>query len=293
MVGVAIAVGPLVGGLITSTLGWRWAFLVNVPVGIALVALAISAVEESKDPDASKLDFAGMLFFGSSLACLVWALIGASAGGWSGRPTITKLAAAGILLAIYVITELIQKRPMVDFGLFRKRTFLGSSFAMLGFALAAQVMMTCLPLYLQNVFGLSPAAAGLSILPFALPLFFCPRTAASLATRISGRALLTIGLLIVAVGNLATAATVAAHMRYPVVAIGMLLTGCGAGLLNGETAKVSMSVVPSERGGMASGIGHPPFRRSCHGDHRSRRGPYKRNRAAFRSSFLGRVSAGC
>jgi MFS family permease len=132
---VAVAIGPLVGGLITSTFGWRWAFLVNVPVGIALVALATSAVKESKDPDASKLDLAGMLFFGSSLACLVWALIGGNAGGGSSRRTITKLAVAGILLVIYLVVELIQRRPMVDFGLFRKRTFLGSSFAMLALKL--------------------------------------------------------------------------------------------------------------------------------------------------------------
>src|ERR1700685_1732401 len=105
---------------------------------------------------------------------------------------------------------------------------------MLGFAAAAQIIMTYLPLYLQNVFALSPAAAGLGMLPFALPLFFCPRIAASLSNRISGRDLLALGLAIVAVG--------------------MLSTGCGAGLLNGETAKVSMSVIPPERGGMASGM---------------------------------------
>jgi predicted GNAT family acetyltransferase len=125
---------------------------------------------------------------------------------------------------------------------------------MLGFAAAAQVMMTYLPLYLQNVFSLSPAAAGLGMLPFALPLFFCPRIAASLSNRISGRDLVALGLAIVAFGNLATAAMVAAHLAYEFVAIGMLITGCGAGLLNGETAKVSMSVIPPERGGMASGI---------------------------------------
>ena len=78
---------------------------------------------------------------------------------------------------LFVAAELVQKRPMVDFALFRKRTFLGDAFAMLGYAAAAQVMMTYLPLYLQNVFGLSPAAAGLGMLPFALPLFFCPRIA--------------------------------------------------------------------------------------------------------------------
>ena len=97
-----------------------------------------------------------------------------------------------------------SKLPLTTAAI-EKRTFLGSSFAMLGFASAAQVMMTYLPLYLQNVFGLSPALAGVSMLPFALPLFFFPRIAAALAGRISGRSLLTIGLAIVAAGNLLTA----------------------------------------------------------------------------------------
>jgi hypothetical protein len=146
-------------------------------------------VQESNDPDARKLDVAGMIFFGAGLSCLVWALIGANADGWLSQPTVTKLLAAAILLVLYVIAELVQTRPMVDFGLFRNRTFLGSGFAVFGFASAAQVMMTYLPLYLQNVFGLNPAAAGLSMLPFALPLFFFPRIAAALSAKISGRAL--------------------------------------------------------------------------------------------------------
>ena len=254
VVGVAVAVGPLVGGLITSGFGWRWAFLVNIPVGAALIWLAIDAVEESRDPDAQRLDIAGMLLFGGGLFCLIWALIGANRIGWSAEMTRAKLLASVILLALFVVAELIQKRPMVDFALFRKRTFLGASFAMLGFASAAQVMMTYLPLYLQNVFGLSPAAAGLGMLPFALPLFVCPRIAVALSSRISGRDLLTFGLAIVAAGNVATALMVGSHLAYGFVALGMLATGCGAGLLNGETAKVSMSVIPPERGGMASGI---------------------------------------
>ncbi|MGC2788301.1 MAG: MFS transporter, partial [Roseiarcus sp.] len=255
VVGVAVAVGPLVGGLITSGFGWRWAFLVNLPFGAALIWLAIDAVQESRDPDAQRLDIAGMLSFGGGLFCLIWALIGANRIGWSAEATRAKLLASVILFALFVAAELIQKRPMVDFALFRKRTFLGVSFAMLGFASAAQVMMTYLPLYLQNAFGLSPAAAGLGMLPFALPLFVCPRVAVALASRISGRDLLTVGLTIVAAGNVATALMVGSHLPYGFVALGMLATGCGAGLLNGETAKVSMSVIPPERGGMASGIG--------------------------------------
>jgi EmrB/QacA subfamily drug resistance transporter len=194
VVGVAVALGPLVGGLITSTLGWRWAFFVNIPVGGALIWLAIDAIEESRDPDAQRLDFVGMLSFGGGLFCLIWALIGANRVGWSAEQTLMKLLASALLFALFVAAELIQQRPMVDFVLFRKRTFLGACFAMLGFAASAQVMMTYLPLYLQNVFALSPAAAGLGMLPFALPLFICPRIAASLSARISGRDLLALGL---------------------------------------------------------------------------------------------------
>jgi EmrB/QacA subfamily drug resistance transporter len=255
VIGVAVAVGPLVGGVITSSFGWRWAFLVNGPIGIVLGVLAISVVEESRDPDAVRLDLAGMVLFGGGLFCLVWALIGGNAAGWSSRPTLLKLAAAVVAFVLFVAAERVQTRPMVDFSLFRRRTFLGASVAMLGFASSAQVMMTYLPLYLQNAFGLGAAAAGFGMLPFALPLFFCPRIAAALAARVSGRALLTFGLAIVALGNISTAALIAMNEPYAVVAIGMVVTGCGAGLLNGETAKVSMSVIPPERGGMASGIG--------------------------------------
>jgi MFS family permease len=254
VIGVAVALGPLVGGIITSHFGWRWAFLINVPIGIVLVALAVSVVDESRDPDAVRLDLAGMVLFGVSLFCLVWALIDGNAAGWSSRPILLKLAAAAVSFILFVAAERVQARPMVDFSLFRRRTFLGASVAMLGFASSAQVMMTYLPLYLQNVFGLGAAAAGFGMLPFALPLFFCPRIAAALAMRVCGRALLTLGLAIVALGNMATAALIAANQPYAVVAIGMVVTGCGAGLLNSETAKVSMSVIPPERGGMASGI---------------------------------------
>ena len=194
---MAVAVGPLVGGVITSGLGWRWAFLVNLPVGAALIWLAIDAVRDFHDPDAQRLDIAGMLFFGGGLFCLIWALIGANRIGWSAQETRAKLLASSFLLMLFVIAELVQKRPMVDFGLFRKRTFVGTAFAMLGYAAAAQVMMTYLPLYFQNPFGLSPAAAGLGMLPFALPLSSVDALRCS-SSAISGRDLLAIGLAIVA-----------------------------------------------------------------------------------------------
>ena len=255
VIGVAVALGPVLGGAITSSVGWRWVFFLNVPIGAALLWLGRSAVEESSDPDAQRIDLAGMVLFGSGLFVMIWGMIDANTDGWAGRATLLRFALGAALLVAYVAAELAQERPMVDFSLFRRRTFLGSSIAMVGFAASAQVMMTYLPLYLQNAFGFGAAAAGLRMMPFALALFVFPRVAATLAGRVSGRALLTGGLLVTAAGNAITAWLVAGHAGYPAVAAGMALTGCGAGLLNGETAKVSMSVIPPERGGMASGIG--------------------------------------
>ena len=255
VIGVAVALGPLAGGAITSSIGWRWVFFINVPIGAALLLLGASAVEESRDPHAQRMDLAGMVLFGSGLFAMIWGLIDANADGWGGHATLLRFGLGAVLLAAYAAAELVQARPMVDFALFRRRTFLGSSIAMLGFAASAQVMLTYLPLYLQNAFGFDAAAAGLRMMPFALPLFIVPRVAAALAARVSGRGLLTAGLLVTAAGNALTAWLVGEQAGYLAVAAGMALTGCGAGLLNGETAKVSMSVIPPERGGMASGIG--------------------------------------
>ena len=255
VIGLAVALGPLVGGAITSSVGWRWVFFVNVPIGVALLLLGHSAVEESRDPDAQRADIAGMLLFAAALYTLIRAMIGANATGWSSRATLLGFATAALLFGAYGVAEGLQQRPMVDFGLFRRRTFLGSSIAMLGFAASAQVMLTYLPLYLQNAYGYGAAAAGLRMMPFALALLLFPRIAAALAARVSGRAVLSLGLLVTAGGNALTAWLVREHATYLAVAVGMAVTGCGAGLLNGETAKVSMSVIPPERGGMASGIG--------------------------------------
>ena len=126
---------------------------------------------------------------------------------------------------------------------------------MLGFASSAQVMMTYLPLYLHNAFGLGADGGWVRDVALCAAAVLLSPVAAALAMRVSGRVLLTVGLAIVALGNIATPRHGRGpHKSYAVVAIGMVMTGCGAGFLNGETAKVSMSVIPPERGGMASGI---------------------------------------
>ncbi len=254
VVGVAVALGPIVGGLITSYLGWRWAFLVNIPVGIVLIVLAATSVDESRDEDAGRLDVPGILLFGFGLFSIVWALIAANGVGWESPATVTKLGVGLALLAAFGVAETLQARPMVDLALFRDRTVLGAAVAMLGYAATAQVLMTILPLYLQDAFALPPVQAGLAMIPFALPLVACPMAASGLAARMSGRAILAAGLGVVALGNAAIALAIASGAGYGAVAVGMAVTGVGAGLLNGETTKAQINAVPPARAGMASGI---------------------------------------
>lgn len=254
VMGIAPALGPAVGGLVTYYLGWRWAFFINLPLGAGLIALALTSVEESRDPYATRLDFPGIILFGTGLYSIVWALIDANDVGWESSSTLWKLVAGGLVLIVFIFAERLHPRPMIDLALFRDRTFVGAAIAMLGYAASAQVMMTILPLFLQDVFGQSAAIAGLAMIPFALPMLIGPGVGGKLSAFISSRAILTFGLALVALGDAVAGAASLADLGYWVAALGMLITGSGAGLLNSETAKAQVSAVPPARAGMASGF---------------------------------------
>jgi EmrB/QacA subfamily drug resistance transporter len=252
--GIALTSGPVVGGVVTDLFGWRWAFLINLPICIALFTAIAAFVDESRDHEAERLDYPGILTFSAGLFLLIWALIDGNALGWAARPIVERFVGAAVLLVAFLFVELVQKRPMVDFTLFSQPTFLGSVFAMLGYAGSAQVMIFYLPLFLQNAFDLSPAMAGLAMLPFALPMLLAPLLGAGLASGYSGRTLLTVGLMTTLIGNLLLWALAHFSLPYPAFLLGMLVAGAGAGLLNSETAKVMQGAVPAQRAGMAGGL---------------------------------------
>jgi len=160
-IGAAVAVGPLVGGALTEGLGWEWIFYVNVPIGIAAVALTLARVPESRDPDARGVDWAGVITFSAALFLLVFALIRGNDEGWGSALIVAMLAGAAVLLVAFFFLEARQERPMLDLRLFRKPTFAGASVA--AFALSASMfaMFLYLTLYIQNVLGYSPFEAGL------------------------------------------------------------------------------------------------------------------------------------
>jgi EmrB/QacA subfamily drug resistance transporter len=252
--GIALAVGPIIGGVITNYFGWRWVFLVNVPASAILVVATLRYIEESRDPDAKRLDFLGTVTFSIGLALLIWALIDGNDAGWGSPSILYRIGGAIVLFVAFVVGELRQERPMVDFGLFRSRTFVGAVLAMIGYGASAQVLIFFLPLYLQNAYGFEPMTAGIAMIPFAVPMVLAPRETRKLARVFSGRALLGAGLAIAAVGNVAFWLVAESHLSYGVFLVAMLIAGCGAGLLNGQTVKVIQGAVSEDRAGMASGI---------------------------------------
>src|ERR1700733_8901164 len=158
--GAAVAVGPLVGGALTSGLGWRWIFFVNVPIGIGGVILTITSVAESRDADAKGIDWLGMLTFSGSLFLFVYALIQGDNVGWGSGEIIGCLAGAVALMVAFAFVELRQERPMFDLTLLRRPAFAGAS--IVAFAISASMfsLFLYLTLYIQNVLGYSPFQAG-------------------------------------------------------------------------------------------------------------------------------------
>src|SRR5256886_12604831 len=136
-IGGAVAVGPLVGGALTEGFGWEWIFFVNVPIGIATIAVTQMKVRETKDPTASGVDWLGTALFSGALIALVFALIRGNAEGWGSALILGLLAAAVVLMVAFVVVELRQENPMLDLALFRKPTFAGAS--VVAFALSASM----------------------------------------------------------------------------------------------------------------------------------------------------------
>jgi EmrB/QacA subfamily drug resistance transporter len=251
-VGGAVAIGPLVGGALTSAFGWQWIFYVNVPIGV-LTFLVSMRMKNVKDPGAKRLDWGGLVTFSGGLFLLVLGLTRGNDDGWASHRILSILAAAAALLVVFVVVELLQERPMFDLSLFRKPAFTGVSVATFGIGAGMFALLPYLTLYLQNDLGLSPLQGGERLLPLTTMSFVIPLLSRPLTERVPAGLSLCTGLAISALGIwLFTDLTVGSTWKTLVP--GLLVGGVGIGLANPAIAKIGLGVVPPQRAGMASGI---------------------------------------
>ncbi len=253
VVGAAVAVGPVVGGIITSGIGWEWIFFVNVPIGVAAVILTLTQVGESRDPNATGVDWAGLFTFSGSLFLLVFALIEGNEDGWGSTRILSFLGASLVLIVLFVIVERRQARPMLDLTLFRRPAFTGASIVAFTISASMFAMFLYLTLYIQDVLGYDALQAGLRFLPITLLSFVVAPISGRLSVRVPVRMLLGSGMLLVSAGLLAMSA-VDASSQWTVLIPGFLLGGVGIGLVNPPLASTAIGVVHHSRSGMASGI---------------------------------------
>jgi EmrB/QacA subfamily drug resistance transporter len=252
-VGFAVAIGPLLGGLITEGLGWEWIFFVNIPVGAALILVTLTRLAESRDPDASGVDWAGVVTFTAALFLLVFALIRGNAEGWGSPLIVGFLVGSVVLLIAFYRVERAQPRPMLDLTLFRKPAFTGASIAAFALSAAMFSMFLYLVLYLQNVLGYSPLEAGLRFLPLSLMSFLVAPVSGKLSARLPVRGFLGGGLVLVGIALLLMRG-LNDGSDWTALLAGFLIGGCGIGLVNPPLASTAVGVVPPARSGMASGI---------------------------------------
>jgi EmrB/QacA subfamily drug resistance transporter len=252
-IGIAVAIGPLVGGLLTDGLGWQSVFLLNVPIGVAAIAVTYWKLRETRDPNATRIDWAGLATFSTALFLLVLAFVRGNDAGWGSALIVSLFAGAAVLIGAFAVIEGRVAEPMLPLSLFRRRAFAGVQLAAFAVSGSMFALFLYLTLYLQNFLGYSPIGAGLRYLPITVASFIVAPLAGMALARIQARYLMSAGLALTGLGLVLMAGL---HMdsTWTALLAGFVISGIGVGLLNPVIADVALSVVPKERSGMAAGI---------------------------------------
>jgi EmrB/QacA subfamily drug resistance transporter len=251
---MALAIGPVLGGFLTEQVSWRAIFFINPPVAVGAVAVCLFATRESRDETvAPTVDFPGIGAITIGLTSLVLALVEGNTWHWGSARVISLLAVAVIGLVGFVVIEMRSKAPMVDFGFFRSRSFLGANIVAFIVSFAMLAMFFFMALYMQNVLGYSPLQAGVRFLPSTVMIIFMGPLAGRLTDRIGPRPLMTAGLIAVA-ASLFIQSRLTIHSGYGLLLPGFMLMGIGMGLVMSPMSAAAMNAVDRTKAGVASGV---------------------------------------
>lgn len=259
--GLATAIGPSLGGLIVDSASWRWIFLINLPIGIVSVVLALRLVPESKNPGSvTSLDLPGVGLISVSIFCLTFALIEGQSLGWTS-PTIVGLFASSVVaFVLFYLRERAERQPLIDFGLFRSVDFAAGNLTGLLLSFGMMGVFFTIPIFLQTVLGFSALKAGAVMSPMSVAIMVAAPFAGRLSDRLGGRWLITAGMLVLALG-IAWMAGLNPSGQGLQPTTGVLdlmvpfaLSGIGIGLAIAPTTSAVMATAPVDRIGNASGV---------------------------------------
>jgi EmrB/QacA subfamily drug resistance transporter len=250
---LALAIGPLVGGLLTQHVGWEWIFFVNIPVGILGIAASFLFIEESKDPTHQRLDVPGLVTSAVGLFALTYALIEANSYGWGSTRIVGAFVVAAVSLVTFVVLERRQRAPMLDLTLFRSGTYTGANLVVLLVALAMFGVFFFVSLYMQNVLGYSAVQAGAAFLPMTILIILLAPIAGRTSDRIGSRWLMTAGMTLLSI-QLLYFSQLGPDATFWTLLPAMLIGGAGMSLTMTPSAAAATRAVPVEKAGVGSAV---------------------------------------
>jgi EmrB/QacA subfamily drug resistance transporter len=251
---MALAIGPLLGGIITQQINWSWIFFINVPVGILGVIVARLVITETRDTSAEqRLDLPGLLASAIGLFALTYGLIEANNYGWASARILALFAIAVAGLAAFVVLELRQRIPMLDLSLFKNSTFAGANAVMMLVALAMFGVFFYVSLYMQNILHYSPTKAGASFLPMTVLIILIAPIAGKFSDRVGSRWMMGGGMLLVAV-SLAIFSRLDLHGTFWDLLPGLIVGGLGMALVMTPTTAAAMGSVEVDKAGVGSAV---------------------------------------
>jgi len=251
---MALAIGPLIGGILTEQINWSWIFFINVPVGIAGIIVSRLVITESRDEsEEQRLDLPGLLSSAIGLFGLTYALIEGNNYGWSSGRILASFAVAAIGLVSFVVLEHRQRVPMLDLSLFKNSTFAGANLTMLLVALAMFGVFFFNSLYLGQVLGYSPIQTGAAFLPLTVLIVFVAPLAGRFSDKIGSRWLMGAGLVLLS-GSLLSFSTLGVDSSFWDIVPGLVLGGFGMSLAMTPTTAAAMGSVPVDKAGVGSAV---------------------------------------
>jgi EmrB/QacA subfamily drug resistance transporter len=251
---MALAIGPLVGGVLTEKINWGWIFFVNVPIGILGIVVARLVIQESRDTShEQRLDLPGLLSSGIGLFALTYALIEANNYGWTSGRIVGLFVVSAVALAVFVLLERHQRIPMLDLSLFRNGTFAGANAVMGLTALAMFGVFFFVSLFVQNILGYSAIKAGATFLPMTVLIVFCAPIAGKLTDRVGSRWLMTAGMILLGI-SLVLFSRLDTGSTFWSILPALIVGGFGMALVMTPATAAAMGSVPVDKAGVGSAV---------------------------------------